>query len=530
MPVLKQAWIRTIAAEARCGNMCLRSGPAGTAVVVAIALLANSPLASGSAKAQDLRPGMGAARVAPAYDPTATVTGVGVGQPIDPSAIYTSPTGASANGATSRRSPRRASKPVKASTKATNATVRLPVRTGTGLPGDAPPAVQRAPRRVAEVDPYAAIGINLGGITLRPALTVSGGYDDNPNRAANSAKKGSSLLRTEGEINAQSDWSRHDFRAQVNGGYTRYFAVPDASRPDLTGRANLRVDITRDTAADAELRSSIDSQRPGSPDLNAAVVGRPLIYGYGASLGVSHRFDPLTISLRGTADRTSYEDAKLSSGATLTQKDRDLNQYGLKLRTTYEVTPGLKPFVEAAVDTRQFDQSVDVSGFKRSSNGLTGRAGASFELTRLLTGEASIGYQKRDYEDARLTNLRGLIGDASLVWTATELTTVTLRGTTDLLDTTIAGVNGSVARRAELQVAHALQRNLTLTGTAAYGQTDYNGIALKEDTLTLGAKLEWKLSRSLAVRASFTHERLKSTNPGSDYTANVYLMGLRMQL
>ena len=31
------------------------------------------------------------------------------------------------------------------------------------------------------------------------------------------------------------------------------------------------------------------------------------------------------------------------------------------------------------------------------------------------------------------------------------------------------------------------------------------------------------------VRASFTHERLKSTDPGDDYTANVYLVGLRFQ-
>jgi hypothetical protein len=32
------------------------------------------------------------------------------------------------------------------------------------------------------------------------------------------------------------------------------------------------------------------------------------------------------------------------------------------------------------------------------------------------------------------------------------------------------------------------------------------------------------------VRASFTHERLQSTAPGSDYTANIVLVGLRMQL
>jgi hypothetical protein len=33
----------------------------------------------------------------------------------------------------------------------------------------------------------------------------------------------------------------------------------------------------------------------------------------------------------------------------------------------------------------------------------------------------------------------------------------------------------------------------------------------------------------VVLRASFTHERLKSTSPGADYTANTYLVGLRFQ-
>ena len=37
------------------------------------------------------------------------------------------------------------------------------------------------------------------------------------------------------------------------------------------------------------------------------------------------------------------------------------------------------------------------------------------------------------------------------------------------------------------------------------------------------------LARSIVVRGSFTHERLKSSAPGSDYTANVFLLGLRLQ-
>lgn len=498
-----------------------------------IGLSLAATLVADPARAQ-LRGGLDAPRIAPAYDPSATAPGVGVGQPIDPTAPYATPSGATASGATSRRGSSRTARPVRKPVKPEAVSVRKEIRpplSTLDAPPPQPPVARRRP--AVEEDPFAAVGVNLGGVTLRPAITLSGGYDDNPNRVPNNGvtrPRGSWLARTDGEITARSDWSIHQFTGEIRGGYSRYFSADDASRPDATGRGTLRLDFSRDTQGELEARFNLDTQRPGSPELNATVLGRPMVYGYGASAGISHNWQPVTLSLRGAIDRTTYEDGKLSNGGTARQSDRNATQYTLRARATYEASPGLKPFVEAAVDTRQFDESVDVNGFRRSSNGLTGRAGATLELTRLITGEASIGYQARDYEDTRLTNLRGLIGDASLVWTATELTTVSLRGAMELNDTTIPGVNGAQARRAELQVAHALLRSLTVTGLASWNQQKYDGVGLTENTTQLGARLDWKLSRTMAVRASFTHERLSSSTPGADYTANVYLLGMRFQL
>ena len=49
---------------------------------------------------------------------------------------------------------------------------------------------------------------------------------------------------------------------------------------------------------------------------------------------------------------------------------------------------------------------------------VTARAGTTFELTRLLTGEASAGYLTRQYKDPTLPELSGLVADASLIWAA----------------------------------------------------------------------------------------------------------------
>ena len=48
----------------------------------------------------------------------------------------------------------------------------------------------------------------------------------------------------------------------------------------------------------------------------------------------------------------------------------------------------------------------DRFGYLRDSNGGYIKAGTTFEFTRLLIGEASIGYAARSYTDPRLENLK----------------------------------------------------------------------------------------------------------------------------
>ena len=433
--------------------------------------------------------------------------------------------------AVSGRQPPRASQPIQAPALrgVTQRQFRAPPPAVAVMPP--PPAPSPPPRRraAAEEDPYAPLGIRLGSITLRPSVTNSVGYDTNPQRTSASGTKGSGFSRHEGELAIQSDWNVHELKGKISGGYLDFFRNKDASRPDADGSLDLRLDATRDTRILLESRLKLDTQRPGSPDLTANVTGRPQIFQYGGSAGVTHDINRLQLTLRGSVDRSDYEDAHLSNGAMLSQKDRNLTQYGLRLRAAYEVTPGIKPFVQAEIDQRDFDEKSDSSGYMRSSKGITGRVGSTFEISRQLTGEISGGYQDRNYDDTRLKNLRGFVGDASILWSPTPLTTVTLRGTAELGDTTIAGSSGTTVRRATLEVAHALRRNLTLTGFTNFSRTEYDGQGLREDFMNVGARLEYKLTRTFAIRASFTHERLNSTAQGSDYTANVAQVGLRVQ-
>lgn len=412
-------------------------------------------------------------------------------------------------------------------------------RLGVPAPSDPPPTVAVVPtiatklRPKVEDAPFAPVGIGLGDVRLRPSLEAGAGYDSNPNRVT-TPLRGSTELRTDGALNIQSEWSRHELKGDLRLGYADYPSVSTANRPDGAGTLTGRVDITRDTQIDLGARYTLDTQRPGSPELPAGTAGttitnRPITFSSGATLGGTQRFNRLELSVKGTFDRTINQNATQSDGSIIDLAANNFNAYGVTGRAAYELSPKLKPFVEVTGDMRRYDRLTDVNGFARSSNGMSAKAGAAYQVTSLITGEASAGYGERKYEDARLSNLKGPLVDASLIYTPTPLTTVTLRGTTSFDETTVVGSSGAVVRRITLQVSHALLRNVTITALGTFQDTNYRGVTLDEKYFNGTLRAEYNLTRTVAVRASYTFEKLKSTVVGNDYTANVFLLGLRLQ-
>lgn len=439
-----------------------------------------------------------------------------------------------------RESPRldRRPRPRPVTTTLVQAPLRGPIQGGVDKPVEQPvyalppPEIELAPPRRRrprfEEDPYAPLGWRVGGMTYFSAIEAGIGYDSNPNRL-DGPSRGSPLLRTEGELKFQSDWLVHEFKGDLRGAYNTYPEAKDANRPEADGLVAFRLDVSRDTEIDLEGRLRIDTERPGSVNLPVRGVARPINTAVGASTGVTQHFNRLAVSLRGSVDHFTYEDVRLADGSIFDQSDRDFTQYALTWRTAYELKPGVIPFVETQIDTRKYVRAIDDFGFTRDSNGLAVRAGSTVEFTRLLTGELSAGYGLRRYEDRRLEDLQGPLIDAALIWSATPLTTVRFRAATQLGETIAPGANGVFGRTATIEVEHALRRNVTLIGAASFYENDYRGIDIEEQGFVGSVKVDYKLTRSLVMQASFTHERLDSSAIGSDYTANVYLVGLRLQ-
>jgi len=449
---------------------------------------------------------------------------------------------AAANGSTQPVEPlsspyQRPIPPLSTTTRLADGTQAMAAQLPVAPVGALPARVTKRKKLVAEGDPYDPLGIRAGAFDLYPAIELYGGYDSNPG-ARPSGGSGSSLLTVAPELRVQSRWSRHELKADLRGTYTAYAkdTTPSVSRPQGNGSIDGRIDVTRDTRIDLGGRLQVGTDYPNSPNLQARLSRLPIYTTVGGIAGLAHRFNRLEVGVKGTLDRTVWQSSSLVDGTSASNDDRNFNQYGATLRAGYELRPGITPYIEAGGDSRVHDLTADAYGYRRNSKAMTGRVGSTFELSRQLTGDISVGYTKRDYDDARLKAASGVLFDASLLWTATPLTTAKLTAKTNIGESTVPGVSGIFYRDAGLQVDHAMRRWLIATVKFGFGFDTYQGdgaagtIADRQDTrYALGFGLTYKFSRELWLKGEVRREWLRSNAFGVNYDANIFLLGLRLQ-
>lgn len=388
--------------------------------------------------------------------------------------------------------------------------------------------VARPARRVhVEDDPFGPLGVRAGAFILRPAIDLSAGYDGNPAHA--NTARGSSFQKVAPELQIRSDWSRHAFAADLRGNYIWYNSLSNFNKPELDLNARTRIDISRQTRAEIEGHYRLLADSPSDPNLPAGIAKPPINHRLGASAALAHRFNRLEVSAKGVFERATYDDAELNSGAIISLKDRNYDQYSGLLRAGYELYPGVTPFVEGGIDRRTHELQTDFSGYRRDSDGKVIRAGSTFELTRHLTGEASVGYMQRDYKDPALGQVHGMIYDASLIYYATPLTTLRLTANSRIDESILPGVSGAFSRDVGLQLDHSFRRWLVGTLKFGFGRDDYEGSGRVDDRYTASAALTYKLTREVHLRGEFRRDWMRSNVPGADYTANIALVGLRLQ-
>jgi hypothetical protein len=388
-------------------------------------------------------------------------------------------------------------------------------------------------------DPFGAVGDYAGSFLVKTAVEFMGGYNSNPGRTLQ--PKGSPFYVVAPELLVVSDWERHALVADLRGSYTGYTntfppvngvvssAPTNVDQPYFVGHVDGRLDVTRDTRLLGQARLRLTTDNPGSPNVQAGLAKYPVYADVGGTFGVDQSFNRLQVSAGAAVDRVVYQNSVLTNGAVTSNDDRNFVQYGGLGRISYDLLPGVKPFAEIEANTRVHDQPADRNGYLRNSDGGFVKAGTSFEFSRLLTGEVSVGWAARTYEDPRLNKLQGLLTAASLIWSATPLTTAKFFATTSIDETTLPGVSGVLTNTYSFEVDHDFRRWLTAIGRFTYGTQAYQGDARFDNFYSISADLIYKLNRDVWIKGTVRRDILDSNVPGSSSAATVVMLGVRLQ-
>ena len=124
--------------------------------------------------------------------------------------------------------------------------------------------------------------------------------------------KGASLYTVAPELQVQSDWSRHELKADLRGSYTGY--SPERRRrsagPTSTARSTAASTSPATPASISKAALLVSTDNPGSPNLQAGLAKLPIFTTFGGSAGIGQRFNRLELSVKGDVDRTVYQNRR----------------------------------------------------------------------------------------------------------------------------------------------------------------------------------------------------------------------------
>ena len=394
-------------------------------------------------------------------------------------------------------------------------------------------ALGQRPQRLlpilAEPDPYAALGIRAGSFLLLPSLDLSAAYSTNPEHVPGGPPSAYAVAAP--ELKVQSDWARHSLSADFSGSYTQYAAnlLPSLNVPYMNSKIEGRVDVTRETQINLQLRGIINTDNPGSPNLSAGLAKLPLNFDVGETVGLTQQFNRLTMTFKGTFDRATYDNSMLTDGTISSNADRNFDQYAGIGRFAYELDPGFKPFVEFEGDQRVHDEqyrsqraAARIGRRHRQSR----HRGQSVRLAHRRDGDRRRGTRLPGPDAA---DLAGIIGDGALIWQPTALTTAKLSATSQVYETVLAGASGELSRDLTLEVNHAFRYWLIGVVKGGYGNDVYPGAGLQDNRWFASVGVIYKLTRELAIDATVRQDWQIATQPGFVYDATSFLLGLHLQ-
>lgn len=383
-----------------------------------------------------------------------------------------------------------------------------------GAPGLSPAVAGEMP---TVRDRYDGLGYRAGQFWILPTLELGFVFDDNV-FAQSSGASDDTVFYVSPNLAVKSDFGRHklDFNFQAN--HAEYFDFGSQSRTDYNGSIDGQIDVRHDMVIRGGMLGGLYQQTLA--DLEYPQVGGVFAPGnywrFGTWGEVEKQFNYIVVSARAGYDFQTYDDVQ-----GIDQSFRDGDRVTLGGRVGYAVLPRARVFGDFDYNWRDYDGMTIPD-----SQGWRALGGVEMEVTRLISGEISVGYMEQTYDQfgGSSTTTAGWSYHAGLVWNPTPLMTVNLDADRTVEDSTVDS-EGRIQDAVKLSLDYEIRRDLLFSPWVGFAINDYEAQPVEDQRYDIGATLDYKMNRflSLGARYLYTYNDVDSAG-ASDWDR--HLVGL----
>jgi len=376
---------------------------------------------------------------------------------------------------------------------------------------------------------FDAVGMRAGSFMIYPELELGITYDDNVFATPNNTQ-GDLYYGVSPSVSVESDFGRHELNFSAYTDSRFYASETSEDRFDWGAAVDGVIDISQFTQVLASAGYDQLTEDRTSTNLVAGGI-EPTEYDVlNAALIFNQRFNRLTASVGALYSDYDYEDSPTIGGGINDQDFRDYNRWEIPARLSYDVSPDTSIFVRGAYNMREYDQQPPAVAVTRDSDGYEVGAGAAFDITNLIRGEAWVGYISQEFDQAGFQSIDGIDYGLTGEWYASDLTTITAGIDRSVEESTTVGSSGHLDTNYQVGIAHELQRNIILTADASFLEVDFEGITRQDEVISAGAGIQYLLNRNAELALDYDYLSRDSNTIGFDYDKSVIGLALVLKM
>jgi hypothetical protein len=378
------------------------------------------------------------------------------------------------------------------------------------------------PLRAEDYEPIVA-----GGFKLTPKIVLQQSYSDNI-YADDDNEESDHITAVKPSLLIEKSIRDHQFALETDVEALRYWENSDES--ELNFKSELRGRVVARRVLALPFKLSYSSDHLDRVTHRGALTREPTGFKmFKAEIGADYKPSRFGVGFYTGYNQRRYENGDDFNNNDVINDDADYDTVYARIIAKYESKADWTPFVSLQLDQNDYlrgtHDGTGYNGLKRDNRVLRAMAGAEFDDGEMWKGSASIGQDWRKYDEDSIDDVTALSAEGYIEWKPfkkLKLALDFLRRTEE--ESTIN--NGIVETDVDFGINYEFQQDLFFNAGVGWENTEFEGIDRTDDLYSGTVGISYVLNSKLEAGASYLHRFRESSQFGSDFDENIFMLRL----